>query len=141
MSKTIRAVLALLLLGLTAAPCRAEARQNLIEYVSANLKMDGGLPPAEQARIVSAVRARFADYGLKVVPAKDTTSADVVMRMIIEGVFDQSPENRIADVAFAAWQALSRGAPPEVVEGIALYGYRKKISGEVIAPGPAATRT
>ncbi|OGS37317.1 MAG: hypothetical protein A3J82_09065, partial [Elusimicrobia bacterium RIFOXYA2_FULL_69_6] len=32
-----------------------------------------------------------------------------------------------------AWQALSRGAPPDVVEGIALYGYRKKIPGETIA--------
>ena len=127
------AVLALLLLALAAAPCRAETRQNLLEYITANLRQDGGLPPAEQARIVAAVRNRFADYALKVVPAKDTIAADVVLRMIIEGVFDQSPEGRIADVAFAAWQAMSRGAPPDVVEGIALYGYRKKIGGEVIS--------
>jgi cell wall-associated NlpC family hydrolase len=134
MSKTLRALLAFLLLSAAAAPCRAaEARQNLLEYITANLRKDGGLPPAQQARIVDAVRARFADYALKVVPAKDTTGADVVLRMIIEGVFDQSPEDRIADVSFAAWQALSRGAPPDVVEGIALYGYRKKIPGETIA--------
>jgi len=134
MSKAIRAALALLLLTLGAAvPCRAQARQNLLEYIAADLHKDGGLPPAEQARIVAAVRTRFADYGLKIVPANNTTAADVVLRMIIEGVFDQSPEDRIADVAFAAWQAMSRGAPPDVVEGIALYGYRKKIPGEILS--------
>jgi cell wall-associated NlpC family hydrolase len=128
-----RILLAALLLASAAIPAAAEPKQNLLEYIAANLRQDGGLPPAQQTRIVDAVRARFADYALKVVPPKDTTSADVVMRMIIEGIFDQSPEDRIADVSFAAWQALSRGAPPDVVEGIALYGYRKKIGGEAIS--------
>ncbi|MDD5656286.1 MAG: C40 family peptidase, partial [Elusimicrobia bacterium] len=51
----------------------------------------------------------------------------------IEGTFDETPPERVADVAFAAYQAIGRGAPADVVEGIALYGYRKKIPGERIA--------
>ena len=132
MPKKTSAVLAAALFILGAVPVRAQNRQNLLEYIMKNLRQDGGLAPAEQQRIVSAVRTRFADYALKIVPARDTTAADVVLRMIIEGSFDQTPAERIADVAFAAWQAMSRGAPADVVEGIALYGYRKKIPGERI---------
>ncbi|MDD5628955.1 MAG: NlpC/P60 family protein [Elusimicrobia bacterium] len=132
MPKIILTLSALLLL---AAPSRAAAaaRQNLLEYISANLKADGGLPAAEQARLVSAFASQCSAHKYDVVPANDKVKADVVMRMIIEGVFDQSPAERIADVACAAERALSKGAPPDVVEGIALYGYRKKIPGERIA--------
>jgi cell wall-associated NlpC family hydrolase len=126
-------LLSLALLALAAAPARAQGRRNLLEYITADLRKDGGLPPAQQARLVSAVKARFADYALEVVPARNTLAADVVLRMIIEGVFDQDSESRIADVSFAAWQAMSRGAPPDVVEGIALYGYRKSIPGDTIS--------
>ena len=98
MSTRLRAVLAFVFLVLAAAPVRAEVRQNLLEYIRADLRKDGGLPAAEQARIVAAVRSRFADYALEVVPANNTANADVVLRMIIEGVFDQNSEARIAVV-------------------------------------------
>ncbi|MDO8757105.1 MAG: C40 family peptidase, partial [Elusimicrobiota bacterium] len=49
------------------------------------------------------------------------------------GSFDEAPADRVAEVAFAAYQAMSRGADPEVVEGIALYGYRKKVSADTLS--------
>ncbi len=129
MSGPASLVLALLL----AAPAAAQGpRRNLAEYVADSLRKDGAMSPAEQAQLVSAVRARFADYANRVVPPGNTAAADVVMRMIVEGTFDEASPERIADVAFAAYQAIGRGAPPDVVEGIALYGYRKKIPGERI---------
>ncbi len=57
----------------------------------------------------------------------------VVLHILTEGSFDQAPPERTAEVAFAAYQAMSRGSDPEVVEGIALYGYRKKISADTLS--------
>lgn len=118
---------------LWAVPARAQTRQNLIEYVGAAMAQDQAYTPAERAALLGAIRSRFADYGLAVVHPDRPQGAQVVMRMIVEGTFDGTAPDRIADVAFAAYQAIGRGAPADVVEGIALYGYRKKISGERIS--------
>ncbi|HAM36855.1 MAG TPA: hypothetical protein DEB40_10685 [Elusimicrobia bacterium] len=118
---------------LAAAPAQAQPRQSLMEYVSANIGKDKALSTTEQERLMAAIRDRFANYANTVVRKNDTAAADVVMRMIIEGTFDENSPERIAEVSFAAFQAISRGAPADVVEGIALYGYRKKIPGERIS--------
>lgn len=115
------------------AHAQSAPKQNLAEYVQAALRRDGALPAAQQQAILEAIRQRFAAYAAVVVPPGRTEAADVVMRMIIEGTFDEAPPERIAEVAFAAYQAIRRGAPADVTEGIALYGYRKKIPGERIA--------
>ncbi len=122
---------AILLIG--ALPAAAQQRQNLIEYISAAMQKDKAYSPAERAELLGAIRARFADYGLEIVHADKPEGAQVVMRMIVEGTFDGTDSRQIADVALAAYQAIGRGAPADVVEGIALYGYRKKISGERIS--------
>jgi cell wall-associated NlpC family hydrolase len=121
-------------LFLLAGPAQAQSRpkQNLAEYLEAALKRDAALSPAEQRAVLDAVEARFAAYASAVVKPGETAGADVVMRMIIEGSFDEAPAERIADVSFAAYQAILRGAPPDAAEGIALYGYRKKLSGDRI---------
>ncbi|MBI5243784.1 MAG: C40 family peptidase [Elusimicrobia bacterium] len=123
----------ILLASLLAAPVFAQGRQTVAEYISAALQKDEGFTPEERRSILSAVRSRFAAYSTTVVKPERTDGVKVVLRMIVEGQIDQTPPERIADVAFAAYQAISRGAPAEVVEGIALYGYRKKISGERIS--------
>ncbi|MFA6004666.1 MAG: hypothetical protein WC881_11430, partial [Elusimicrobiota bacterium] len=127
-----RNVLIFALLLAAAVPAQAEPKQNLLEYVTANLRKDNGLPAPQQERIVAAIKDRFASYAYRVVPKNDTSAADVVLRMIIEGTFDETAPERIAEVAFSAYQAMGRGAPADVVEGIALYGYRKKIPGDRI---------
>lgn len=125
--------IALLLLLVVPAAAQAPARQNLSEYVAAALTQDQAFSPAERSQLLSAIRTRFADYGNQVVRPDRPQGAQVVMRMIAEGTFDGTAPDRIADVAFAAYQAIGRGAPADVVEGIALYGYSKKISGETIS--------
>src|SRR3989442_7968014 len=56
-----------------------------------------------------------------------------LMQVVAEGMFDQAPMDRIAEVAFAAYQAVWRGAPAEVIEGIALYGFRKPVPPDKLA--------
>lgn len=118
---------------LLAAPTAAQSRQNLLEVLEGELAKDRAYDAAERAALLSALETRFADYGLQIVDARRRPGVPVVMHIITEGSFDEAPPERVADVAFAAWQAMSRGAPAEAVEGIALYGYRKSIPGERIA--------
>ena len=122
------------ILGLgPAVASRAAVRQNLLEYVAAKLSTDAALTLPQRERLLSAIKNRFANYAYTVVPKNNTAAADAAMRMIVEGTFDETEPDRIAEVSFEAFQAISRGAPPDVVEGIALYGYRKKIPGERIS--------
>ena len=125
--------LALLLAASLAAPAAAQTRQNLMEVLGAELAKDRAYDARERAALLSALETRFADYGLQIVDARRRPGVPVVLHIITEGSFDETPYERVADVAFAAWQAMSRGAPAEAVEGIALYGYRKAIPGDRIA--------
>ncbi|MBI3565874.1 MAG: C40 family peptidase [Elusimicrobia bacterium] len=126
-------LLPLLLAGLLAAPAAAQGRRNVLETLGDALAQDKAYDAAERARLLGAIKDRFADYGLQVVDARRKAAIPVVLHVITEGSFDEAPPERVAEVAFAAYQAMSRGAPPEEVEGIALYGYRKKIPGDTIA--------
>lgn len=121
---------ALALVLLLAAPAAAQGRKNLLETLEANFAADPGYTPKERAALMSAFKTRFADYGLQVVDAKRAKAVPVIMHIATEGSFDEAPPERVAEVAFSAYQAVSRGSDPEVVEGVALYGYRKKVSGD-----------
>lgn len=105
-------------------------KQNLSEYLTAQLEADKGFEPAERDAILAAMNKRFAGYSNDVIKPGKTQAADVALTMVIEGHFDQAPADRIAEVSFAAYQAVRRGAAPEVVEGIGLYGYQKPVSAD-----------
>lgn len=117
---------------LLAGTAEAAPRRNVMEAVTAALRADEGFTPEQRQQVLSAIRERFADYGVKVV-RPDESDLRVLLHMVAEGSLDNAPADRIAEVAFAAYQAVSRGADPDVVEGIGLYGYRKKIPGDTIA--------
>jgi cell wall-associated NlpC family hydrolase len=129
----MKRILPLLLAGLLAAPGFAQGRRNVMETLTAALAQDKAYDAGERARLLGAIRDRFADYGLQVVDDQRKDYIPVVLHVITEGSFDETPPDRIADVAFAAYQAMGRGAPPEETEGIALYGYQKKLPGDTIA--------
>lgn len=123
----------LALLLVLALPAAAQGRKNLLETLDAALASDKAYEPAERAALMSAIKTRFADYGLQTVDARREKAVPVVLHILTEGSFDQAPPERTADVAFSAYQAMSRGADPEVVEGVALYGYRKKVSADTLS--------
>jgi cell wall-associated NlpC family hydrolase len=129
----MRELLPLALVALLLRPAFAAERQNVLETLSAALASDKAYDAAERERLLAAIKDRFADYGLQVVTPERRPAIPVVLAVITEGSFDEAPPERMADVAFAAYQAMGRGAPAEEVEGIALYGYRKKIPGDTIA--------
>lgn len=123
----------LLFILVLAAPASAQPRKNVLETLGEALESDKGYEPAERAALMSAIKDRFADYGVQVVNPQRAKAIPVVLHILTEGSFDQAPPERVADVAFAAYQAMSRGADPEVVEGVALYGYRKKVSADTLS--------
>jgi cell wall-associated NlpC family hydrolase len=123
-----------LLVGLLfAAQASAAGKQNVLEYVHAELARDPSLSAAQRAALEDAIRERFANYGVNVVRPDQPEDARTLMHVVAEGLLDQAEPARIADVAFAAYQAIWRGAPAEAVDGIALYGFQKKIPAESIA--------
>jgi cell wall-associated NlpC family hydrolase len=109
------------------------ARRNVLETLDAALSQDRAYDAGERARLLDAIKTRFADYGFQIVDARRRAAIPVLLHVITEGSFDEAPPERVADAAFAAYQAMSRGAPAEETEGIALYGYSKKLSGDTIA--------
>jgi len=109
-----------------AGSAHAAARQNVLEYV--HEKLHGENPALEDA-----IRDRFADYGVNVVKPDKPEDVQTLMHVISEGLLDEASPERIAEVGFAAYQAIWRGAPAEAVDGIALYGYQKKIPADSIA--------
>src|SRR3989338_3096001 len=113
----------LLLSVLLAVPASAKPRKNVRETLATALESDQGYSPAERAALLAAIKTRFADYGVQIVTPLRAQAIPVVLHILTEGSFDQSPPERTAEVAFSAYKAMSRGADAEVVEGIALYGY------------------
>jgi cell wall-associated NlpC family hydrolase len=129
----MKRLLPFLLVCLLLRPAFAQGRKNVLETLTAALETDRAYDADERARLLAAIQERFADYGLQVVTPERQPSIPVVLAVITEGSFDEAPPERVADVAFAAYQAMGRGAPADEVQGIALYGYRKKIPGDTIA--------
>lgn len=129
----MKKLLPLALIALLLRPAFAAQRRNVLETLGSALAADRAYDAPERERLLAAIRERFADYGLQVVTPEREPAIPVVLAVITEGSFDEAPADRVADVAFAAYQAMGRGAPAEEVQGIALYGYRKKIAGDTIA--------
>lgn len=116
-----------------ALPAGAAPRQNVLEYVRQKIAADRGFTPAQRAELQKALEDRFAGYGNNVVRPDKPQDVQTLMHVVVEGMFDHAPLERIADVAFAAYQAVWRGAPSEVVDGIALYGFRKRVAPETLS--------
>ena len=116
-----------------ATAASAAQRQNVLEYVHEKLAGDKGFDNAKRAAIESAISDRFADYGFNVVQPDKPEDVRTLLHVISEGVLDDADPERIAEVGFAAYQAIWRGAPADAVDGIALYGYQKKIPADSIA--------
>ncbi|MGZ6144056.1 MAG: C40 family peptidase [Myxococcales bacterium] len=87
----------------------------------------------ESPALEDAIKDRFANYGFNVVKPDKPEDVQTLMHVISEGLLDEASPERIAEVGFAAYQAIWRGAPADAVDGIALYGYQKKIPADSIA--------
>ena len=118
---------------LLALPLHAAPRQNVLEFVHAQLKDDRALEPAKREALEAAIQERFANYGFNIVKPEKPEDVRTLLHVIEEGLMDDAEPARIAEVGFAAYQAIWRGAPAEAVDGIALYGYQKKIPADSIA--------
>ncbi|HVE13025.1 MAG TPA: C40 family peptidase [Elusimicrobiota bacterium] len=129
----MRILLALCAAALLHSSASAQARRSVREELAAELAADPGFTAADRDALMDALGQRFAGYANEVATPPRRNALQVVLRMIVEGHLDQAPPERIADVSFAAYQAIGRGAPSDAVEGIALYGYRKKIPADLIA--------
>jgi cell wall-associated NlpC family hydrolase len=123
----------LLVAAALASAAQAAQRQNILEYVHEKLAQDKALEPEKRDALEAAIKDRFANYGFNVVKPDKPEDARTLLHVIAEGLLDENTPERIADVGFAAYQAIWRGAPADAVDGIALYGYQKKIPADSIA--------
>ena len=118
---------------LLASPALASGRApSLIEYIQSALASDQGLSQAERDSYLTAFRQELAGYSGDILRAERLEGADVLLRVVTEGSFDNAKIGRTVSIATAAYIAVSRGAEAEVVEGIALYGFRKDVGGDEI---------
>ena len=97
------------------------------------LAQDRSLDAPARRAIEIALKQRFANYGFNVVDPRKPEDAQTLLHVISEGVLDRADPARIAEVGFAAYRAIWRGAPADAVDGIALYGYQKRIPADSIA--------
>jgi len=121
----------ILMFMMLASPVGANAAsaQSLIEKVEASLASDGVFGPKETRRYMEGFRAELAGYAFDILRSKrNSDGADVLLSVLAEGSFDGVPVERTVKVASAAYIAVRRGSPPEVVEGIALYGFSGDVS-------------
>jgi hypothetical protein len=100
---------------------------SLIERIEAALGSEEALAPSEREGYLDAFRQELAGYAGDILRGQRAEGAEVLLRVVSEGLFDGAPRGRTVAIASAAYIAVSRGSEPEVVEGIALYGFRKKI--------------
>jgi cell wall-associated NlpC family hydrolase len=101
--------------------------------VREKLSQDASLTSARRDALEAAIREKFQNYGFNVVKPDKPEDVRTLMQVIAEGILDEAEPARIAEVGFAAYQAIWRGAPADAVDGIALYGYQKKVPAESIA--------
>ena len=111
----------------------AGPRATLIEKLEANLKKDQALSEKERQAYLEEFKQQLGAYAFDIMKGQKAKGVDVILIIIMEGSFDQLPVNRIVSVATGAYVAISRGGHPEVVQGIAMYGFKKKLKGDVIA--------
>ena len=105
----------------------------MLEYVHSQLARDPAMTAGEREALETAIHDRFANYGFNVVKPASPEDVHTLMHMVAEGTLDEAAPDRIADVAFAAYQAIWRGAPADAVDGIALYGFQKPVPADSIA--------
>jgi cell wall-associated NlpC family hydrolase len=111
----------------------AGPRATLIEKLEANLKKDQALSEKERQAYLDEFKQQLGAYAFDIMKGQKAKGVDVILNIIMEGSFDRLPVKRIVSVATGAYVAISRGGHPDVVQGIAMYGFKKKLKGEVIA--------
>jgi len=135
LSVTPLSILAIVMTILIASPFEAHAAKapSLIETVEAALVSDGVFDRDEARQYTDAFRAELAGYAFDILSsANKAEGAEVLLSVLAEGSFDGAPIERTVRLASAAYVAVRRGSPPEVVEGIALYGFSRDISAGMI---------
>lgn len=101
-----------------------------LQALDKTLAKDPALSPRERAALMGALTKSFGKTGKgRASDAAVKAAADAV----VEGTFDEQPADRIAEVAFSAYHAVQKGASGEAAQGVALYGYRKKVPASTIA--------
>jgi cell wall-associated NlpC family hydrolase len=111
----------------------AGPRVNLIEKLEADLKQDKALSAQERQTYLDEFKQQLGAYAFDIMKGNRTRGAEVILEIMMVGSFDQLPVKRIVSVATGAYVAISRGGHPEVVHGIALYGFKKKLKADMIA--------
>jgi cell wall-associated NlpC family hydrolase len=116
-----------------ATPATAAEKVNLIEHIEAGLARDAAIARPDRARLLEALRQQLGAYAFDVLAAADRPAAAAVVDLAAEGLAGGVAAERCAAVAAAAYRAMARGAPVELVAGIARYGFGHQLAAGRIA--------
>jgi cell wall-associated NlpC family hydrolase len=105
---------------------------SLLERIDSALHADPAFTDEERTQYLDAFRQKLAAYGRDILKGGRERGAEVLLSILVEGSFDRAPVERTVDIASSAYIAVRRGSDPVVVEGIALYGFRKRIDADRI---------
>lgn len=111
----------------------AGPKVNLMEKLEADLKQDKALSAEERQAYLDEFKQQLGAYAFDIMKGDRIKGAEVILEIMMVGSFDRLPVKRIVSVATGAYVAISRGGHPEVVHGIALYGFKKKLKADMIA--------
>jgi len=121
-----------ILIVLQASFVSAAGRTSLIERIEADLIEDKAISKARRAEYLEEFRNQLGAYAFDVLKGLRHAGADVLMAIVVEGSFEETDVKRTVAVASAAYVAIRRGAPADAVEGIAHYGFSKKLATDKI---------
>jgi cell wall-associated NlpC family hydrolase len=114
------------------ASSQAAGRVTLIEQLEKSLALDKAFSAQEREQYLKEFRQQLGSYAFDILKGQRNKGLDVLLSIVTEGSFDGVKIERTVGVATAAYVAIRRGSQPKAVAGIALYGFRKKLSTDKI---------
>ncbi len=114
------------------ASSAAAGRVTLIEQLEKSLASDKAFSAQEREQYLKEFRQQLGSYAFDIIKGQRNKGLDVLLSIVTEGSFDNVEIERTVGVATAAYVAIRRGSQPKAVAGIALYGFRKKLSTDKI---------
>ncbi len=106
---------------------------NLIESLRSELEKDQAFSAQERADYLKEFQRQLGAYAFDLVKSENRDALDTLMQLVTDGSFEANPIPDTVRLASMAYKAVRRGAPADFVEGISLYGFRKKIDADTIA--------
>jgi hypothetical protein len=106
---------------------------HLTDIIRERLGEGSAFTPEESEQYASAIQRELGIYARDAVHGERREQAlSVLLSVVMEASFDNVPVERTARAASAAYKSVRRGSSPAVVRGLALYGFGRDVSEDML---------